>query len=98
MRTPVWTDGLYLNAAVTNPAFADATRNAQEAAGVWALPGLIHPEAITWGTSGLVVSGTMPAPFAALFPSGSVSGLVVAAHGTTAGQDSNTFSINLAPL
>lgn len=98
MRIPSWTDGLYLNAATTNPAFLDAIGAAEEAAGVWALPGLVHPEAITWGASGLVVSGTMPAPFGILFPSGSVSGLVAGAHGSTTGSDSQSFSISLQPL
>lgn len=98
MRTPIWTDGLFLNAANVNPAWVDATAAAQEAAGLWMLPGLVHPEAITWGASGLVVSGTMPAPFACVFPSGSVSGLVAGAHGNTAGSDSQSFSIDLTPL
>lgn len=98
MRTPVWTDGMYLDAATVNPALTDLAVAAQEAAGVWMLPGLVHPEAITWGTNALAVTGVMPAPFACVFASGSVSGVVAGAHGTTNGADSQSFSINLAPL
>lgn len=89
---------MYLDAATVNPALTDLAVAAQEAAGVWMLPGLVHPEAITWGTNALAVTGVMPAPFACVFASGSVSGVVAGAHGTTNGADSQSFSINLAPL
>lgn len=98
MRTPNWTDGIYINAALINPAFADATKAATESASVWAIPGLVHPEVVTWGAAGLTVSGTMPPPFSLLCASGGVSGLVANAHGVVDGQDSQSFSVNLAPL
>lgn len=78
---------------------ADAWKGAQDAAGVWALPGLVHPEAISWSTSGFFVTGVFSSPFACQFASGSgTSGVVAGAHGTTNGVDTQTYSVNLSGL
>jgi hypothetical protein len=94
MRRAQYVNGQYLDATALNLLATDAASGIQAAAMVWTQPGLVRPDVVSWGTAGLVVSGTFPSPFAVQFG----SGVVAAAHGTTDGTDSTAYSVNMASL
>ena len=62
--------------------------------GTWAGPGLSAPEAMTVSFSGTVATVGLPAPWGVV----SSGGVIVRAHGTQTGMDTQTYSVNLAPL
>ena len=92
MRQATYTNGQFVDQVALNTLSADANSSIQQIANRWDLPGLIHPEAIGWATSGLVVTATCPAPFAVQF----ASGVVAQALGTTNGATGSTYNINLS--
>lgn len=62
------------------------------ASGLWALPGLLAPEAMGVSFSGLVATVTLPAPWALVTSGGST----VYAHGTVTNQDTSTYSVDFS--
>jgi hypothetical protein len=62
--------------------------------GVWAVPGLLSPEAMTVAFSGMVATIGLPRPWGLV----ASSGAVVRAHGILTGQDTTNYSVNFAPL
>ena len=94
MRQAQYVNGQYLDAPTLNLLATDAREGAREAAAVWALPGLIRPDAAAWSTSGTVVSVSLPPPFAVQFG----SGVLAAASGTVDGSATNSYSVDLGSL
>lgn len=94
MRSANWTDGEYLNAALMNLASQDSSGTTIEAAGVWAQPGLVRPDVLTWSASGLSLTVVAPPPFVVRFASGITAG----AHGTTTGSDTQSSTVSFSTL
>jgi hypothetical protein len=62
--------------------------------GAWTIPGLLSPEAMTVSFSGLVATVGLPQPWGLI----ASSGVVVRAHGTQTGTDTQNYSVNFASL
>src|SRR5690348_6624373 len=92
MDTPQFTDGQFVNGSLLNGAFASAIANEKANSNEMHYPGLYNPSSLVFTPSSLVVQIQAPSPFAVLFGSGSLAG----AHGTTAGADTSTYSLNMA--
>jgi hypothetical protein len=61
---------------------------------VWALPGLLSPDAMTLTFAGMVASVGLASPWGLL----TSSGIVVRAHGTQTGANTTSYSVNFAPV
>lgn len=94
MDTPVFVDGQFVNATLLSYAVAAATSNFKTVGSELHSTGLLNPSSLTFTPSNLTVQIDAPSPFAVLFG----SGLVVGAHGTVAGADTSTYSLNLSSL
>lgn len=96
MNTPNFTDPQFVDAAGVgglNTAFGSVSGTLSViGSDIWAVPGLIAPEAMTLSFSGMVATVGLPAPWG-LVTSG---GTVVQAHGTQTGQNTTTYSVNFA--
>lgn len=57
-------------------------------------PGLLQPELVTMSFSGMVATVTIPAPAGIV----NSSGVVALAHGIQTGLDTQTYTVNFAPL
>jgi hypothetical protein len=98
MKLAQFTDPQILDASAPgglNPAFGLVSGAfASMGSGTWAGPGLSAPEAMTVSFSGMVATVGLPAPWGVV----SSGGVIVRAHGTQTGMDTQTYSVNLAPL
>ena len=98
MKTAFFTDPQILDASAPgglNPAFALVSGSfASLGSGTWAGPGLSAPEVMTVSFSGMAATVGLPAPWGVV----SSGGVIVRAHGTQTGQDTQTYSVNFAPL
>jgi hypothetical protein len=96
--SPNFTDPQFLDAVGVgglNSAFGTVSGSiAAAGSGMWAIPGLLSPEAMTVSFSGMVATVGLPPPWALV----SSSGAVVHAHGTQTGQDTHTYTANFASL
>lgn len=95
---PNFTDPQFLDALGTgglNAAMGVVSGSvASVGSGNWAVPGLLSPEAMTVGFASLVANITLPLPWGIV----ASSGAVVRAHGTQTGADTQSYSVNFAPL
>lgn len=94
MDTPVFTDGQFVNAALLNSAVSGLMADFKAIGHELHTPGLLSPGTMIFTPLNLIVQIQMPDPFAVLFG----SGLVVGAHGTVNGQDTTTYTVNMASL
>ncbi len=84
----------YVSAALLNQ-FSQAVSGNLNSLGVAAFgPGLLRPDLLTLASSGLSVTATMPAPFAAVFGSGTLC----FANGQVAGQVSDAATVSFSGL
>jgi hypothetical protein len=97
MKYPLFSDPQFLDASAPgglNPAFALVSGTfASLGTAAWAGPGLSAPEAMTVSFSGMVATIGLPSPWGLI----SSGGVIVRAHGTQTGMDTQTYSVNLAP-
>lgn len=94
MDTPEFTDGQFVNGSLLNTAFGSVMADFGIVGSDLHTSGLVSPSSLTITPSGLNVTVSAPSPFAVLFS----SGFVVGAHGTTAGADTSSYTVNLASL
>src|SRR5579859_1231886 len=98
MKWPVWTDPAFVDAAgvgglTAGFGFVCGSISALRSA-VFAGPGLLYPEAMTVGFSTNSMTVGLPLPWG-LVTSG---GVIVHAHGTQTGTDTQSYSVNFASL
>lgn len=91
MRLATYTNGQYLDQNAMNLVSLDSQNGIQQAARVWALPGLIHPQDLVWSVSGMIVTVSCPDSFAIQIASGVIAGGV----GSTSTSGS-TYAVDLA--
>jgi hypothetical protein len=98
MKIPLFTDPQLLDASAPgglNPAFGAVSGNfASIGKASWAAPGLSAPEAMTLSFSGMVASVGLPSPWGVV----SSGGVLVRAHGTQTGQDTQAYTVDFTPL
>ena len=98
MKIASFQDPQFLDASAAgglNPAFATVSGSvASVGSGAWAAPGLLAPDAMTLAFSGMVATVGLPPPWG-LVASG---GVVVRAHGTQTGRDTQTYTVDFTPL
>jgi len=92
MRTAQFINGQYLDQTALNLLAGDAASGIRQAVGTWALPGLVHPEAIAWSVSGSTLTANCAYPFAVQFE----GGIIATALGTTPGTSGSTYNIQLS--
>ena len=96
MRWPQATDPQFLDALGVgglNQAYGTVSGSiASVGSGVWALPGLIAPEAMGVTFNNLVATVTLPSPWGVV----TSGGVVVRAHGTQTGADTQSYSVNFS--
>lgn len=96
VATPNFSNNQFVDAPMLNTAFgtvSGAIAGAAQAS--LAVAGLLYPEAVpAFTTSGLVVSGSFPAPFA-LVTSG---GVIAYAHGTVTNADTQSYVMDFTSL
>lgn len=94
MDTPQFVDGQFVNGTMMNSAMALLMADFALTSALH-YPGLLNPTDMTvTAAGGMTVDIDMPSPFAVLFG----NGLVVGAHGTADGADTQTYSIDLTAL
>lgn len=95
MDAPQFIDGDFINGSRMQGAFTSITNNFSSLGSLLHTPGLLNPASITINPAGgLTLTVSVPSPFSVLFGSGILAG----AHGTVAGQDTQTYSLNLTSL
>jgi hypothetical protein len=97
-NTPNFTDPQFIDASAPgglNQAFGAVSGSlASLASGAWAVPGLIDPENAGYGFSGMVTTANLQLPWG-LVTSG---GVVVHAHGTQTGLDTQLYAVDFTSL
>jgi hypothetical protein len=95
MQTPNFGPSQYVDQNVFNGAFQTVSSGLYtENTGLFFTPGLINPDLVSVGATGLTLQLTFPTNFALV----DASGVYSTAHGTTTGQDTQTYSLNLTSL
>lgn len=96
MRWPQATDPQFLDALGVgglNQAYGTVSGSiASVGSGAWALPGLLAPEAMGVTFNNLVATVTLPSPWGVV----TSGGVVVRAHGTQTGVDTQSYSVNFS--
>lgn len=92
MDTPQFADGQFVNAALLNTALGSIESDFAFIGDELHTPGLLSPSTLVFTPTNLVVQIQAPSPFAVLFGNGNLVG----AHGTVAGADTTTYSLNFA--
>src|SRR4051812_21362635 len=98
MRVANWTNPQFVDATSIsglNAAFALVSGTVSSVgSGVWALPGLLSPQAMGLTFSGMVGSVSLASPWGLV----NASGVVVRAHGAQTGQDTTSYTVDFSTL
>ena len=98
MRNPVFAENQFVDASGVgglNQAFNSAGANVNNMASVLApVPGIFSPESMSVVFTGLSATVNLPLPWALI----SSGGIRIAAHGTVAGLDTQSYTVNLSGL
>ncbi len=91
---PLFTDNQFVNAALLNGAADNTYAEFQRFPRLTWNPGLVQPEAITFGATGLSVGVTIPSGAGVLFN----SGIFAEMHGTVTGADTQSATVSFSGL
>jgi hypothetical protein len=95
MQTPNFGQSQYVDQNVFNNGFQAVTSGLYaQNLGLFFTPGLINPDLVSVGATGLTLQLIFPTNFGIM----DASGIYSTAHGTTAGQDTQTYTLNLTSL
>ena len=92
MDTPQFSDGQFVNGSLLNTAMSSLFSDLAFIGKELHTGGLLSTTSLTITPSNLILTIQAPAPFAVLFG----AGYLVGAHGTVAGADTTTYTLNMA--